>query len=116
VTEAPPFTFTGIDFAGPMYLKGSDEKLWICLFTCAVVRAVHLEVVTNLSAESFIRCFSRFVARRGLPSVLITDNAKTFKSARKILQSTIEDDIVKNYLLNHWNFNLERAAWWGGFF
>ena len=119
VKESPPFTFTGIDFAGPLYLRDSDEKLWICLFTCAVVRAVHLEVVTSLSAQSFIRCFSRFVSRRGLPSMLITDNAKTFKSAKQILKSTLDDPTVQGYLLNHqvqWNFNLERAPWWGGFF
>ena len=83
------FTYTGIDFAGPLYLTNSGEKLWICLFTCGVVRAVHLEVVTDLSAQSFVRCLSRFIARRGLPSVLITDNAKTFKSAGKILRITL---------------------------
>ena len=48
VTEAPPFTYTAIDFAGPMYVgreKGEGNKVWICLFTCCVTRATHLELV-----------------------------------------------------------------------
>ena len=83
------------------------------------MRAVHLEVVTDLSTQSFVCCLSRFIARRGLPSVLITDNAKTFKSARKILRITLSDPIVAEYLNNkqiQWDFNLELAPWWGGFF
>lgn len=46
--EDPPFTHTGVDFAGPLYVKGYDStgsrKVWICLYTCCVVRAVHLDV------------------------------------------------------------------------
>ena len=95
VSEAPPFTFMGIDFAGPLYLKNSEDKLWICLFTCVVMRAVHLEVVTALSAQVFIRCFSRFTFRRGLPTVLISDNAKTFKSAKNTLESILKDKSVQ---------------------
>lgn len=42
VQESPHFHSTGVDYAGPLYLKGG-EKVWICLFTCCVTRAVHLE-------------------------------------------------------------------------
>ena len=47
VQEEPPFTFSGVDFAGPLYVKSStpckaEDKVWICLFTCCVVRAVHV--------------------------------------------------------------------------
>ena len=119
VSEEPPFTFTSTDFSGPLYLKDSDSKHWICLFTCAVVRAVHLEVVIELSAISFIKCFSRFVSRRGLPKLLISDNANTFKSAKRIILETLNDPTVKEYLANQqvgWTFNLELAPWSGGFF
>ena len=119
VSEEPQFTFTIIDFSGPLYLKDSDSKHWICLFTCAVVRAVHLEVVTELSARSFITCFSRFVSRRGLPKLLISDNANTFKSGKRIILETLNDPTVKEYLANRnvgWTFNLELAPWSGGFF
>ena len=72
VQEAPTFAYTGVNFAGPLYVEGSNDsketKVWICLFTCCMVRAIHLEVVPDLTAQSFIRCFKRFTARRGFPT------------------------------------------------
>jgi len=54
VQEEPPFTFTGIDYAGPLYTRTSGaNKVWICLFTCCVTRAIHLELVTDMSTETF---------------------------------------------------------------
>lgn len=87
VQESPPFTITGVDFAGPLHIKGnsSTQKVWIALYTCCVVRAVHLDVVVDLSTQAFIRSFKRFSSRRGLPSVMISDNGKTFKGAAKKL-------------------------------
>ena len=51
VSEAPPFFFTGVDYAGPLFVKNGDisTKVWICLYTCCVVRAVHLDLVTDMS-------------------------------------------------------------------
>ena len=64
VDKAPPFTYTGVDFTGPLYLKGATTlpKVWIYLFTCCVTRAVHLDLVRDLSTSSFIRCLKKFVA------------------------------------------------------
>ena len=71
VNQAPPFMYTAVDFAGPLYLKNKEEsssnKVWICLFTCCVTRAIHLELVTDMTTTTFIRCLKRFSARRGLP-------------------------------------------------
>ena len=94
VDKAPPFTYTGVDFAGPLYLKGASTspKVWICLFTCCVTRAVHLDLVQDLSTSSFIRCLKKFVARRGLPTRIVSDNGKTFKSAAKVLRSIVSSD------------------------
>ena len=88
VSEGQAFSTTGVDYAGPLYVKSStgdksSTKVYIALFTCAVVRAVHLEVVEDLSSESFIRAFRRFVSRRGVPRRLISDNAKKFKDCSK---------------------------------
>ena len=62
VQEGPPFNVTGIDFTGAMYVKnegGSGErKVYVCLFTCASTRAVHLEVVNDLSEETFLQAFA----------------------------------------------------------
>ena len=118
VQEAPPFAVTGVDYAGPLYLKDSN-KVWICLFTCCVIRAVHLEVVPDMTAETFIRCFKRFIARRGIPHKIISDNGKTFKLANKIISAVLSHPQTEQYLSNirvDWVFNLERAPWWGGIF
>ena len=67
VQEAPPFSHTGVDYAGPLYVKqpGSQQaKVWIELYTCCVTRAVHLDLVPDKTANTFIRSFKRFSARR----------------------------------------------------
>ena len=68
VREAPPFTSSGVDFAGPLYTKfpgGSQSKVWVALYTCCITRAIHLDLVPDLSASTFIRSFKRFSSRRG---------------------------------------------------
>ena len=65
------FQYTGLDYFGPLYIKCGNhadrKKVWVCLFTCVVVRAIHLEIVTDLSAEDFLLALCRFIARRGKP-------------------------------------------------
>ncbi|XP_035205270.1 uncharacterized protein LOC118180260 [Stegodyphus dumicola] len=68
-----------IDFGGPPYAKDSDEKNYIVLFTSGVTRALHLEFVGSMTTETFLLAFRRFIARRGLCSQVLTDDAKTFK-------------------------------------
>ena len=106
VEEAPPFSFTGVDFAGPLYVKsdGAGKKVWICLYTCCVVRAVHLDLMPDLSTPAFLRSLKRFSARKGLPRKILSDNGKTFKAAAKAVRE------VK------WIFNVPKAPWWGGVF
>lgn len=123
VSEQPPFTFTGVDFAGPLYIRypGSKEtcKVWICLFTCCVIRAVHLDLVPNMTTTAFMRCFKRFVSRKGFPRRIISDNGRTFKCAAKELRALLKQREVQQYLACNqikWTFNVERAPWWGGVF
>ena len=117
VAEEPPFPHTAVDFASPLFLKVNkiceESKVWICLYTCCVVRAVHLDIVPNLSTEAFLRSVKRFAARRGLP---LSDNGKTFKSAATAIVTSQE---VQQQFLNlgvEWQFNVERAPWWGSVF
>ena len=123
VKAAPAFTFTGLDYAGPLYVKGAnknaEEKVWICLYTCCVTRAVHLDLVPNLISEAFVRSFRRFSARRGLPSKIVSDNGNTFQGASKKIAEVMKNPGVKQYLAEkrvQWIFNLEKAPWWGGLF
>ncbi|XP_065893454.1 uncharacterized protein [Dysidea avara] len=71
--------------------KESEEvvKLYVCLFTCASTRALHLEVVQDLSAPTFLQAFRRFCGRRGLPSTMMSDNAKTFKASAVEVQKSL---------------------------
>ena len=85
VRDAAAFEVIGIDYAGPLFLSGG-QKAYICLFTCAVYRAVHLELVTSLSTEEFLEAFRRFIARRGRPTVVYSDNGKNFVGTRNLLQ------------------------------
>lgn len=120
VTEAPPFTVTGVDFTGALYVKsqtGSETKAYICLFTCATSRAVHLELVPDLSEESFMQAFRRFCSRRSVPSKMISDNATTYLAAAKHIRRLFESSTVQNQLSKsgtEWQFIPKRAPWYGG--
>ena len=141
VRESSPFTAIGVDYAGPLVIKHHAHtpyhithtqnqrvqnahtthsgKAWVCLFTCCTSRAVHSELVTDLSPLSFIRCFKRFISRRGIPSHIISDNGSTFKAAAKELKKILDHPQVKHFMSDvhvKWSFNVERAPWWGGFF
>jgi len=74
VVEALPFENTGLDYFGPLYIKRYPDsnkpvynKVWVCLFTCVVVRAIHLELVENISANEFLLSLRRFMAHRSVP-------------------------------------------------
>ena len=54
-------------------------KSYIALFTCSVTRTVHLELTKDLTTTTFICSLRRFCARRGTPSIIVTDNAKLSK-------------------------------------
>lgn len=77
-------THTGVDFAGPLYVRDTvtfaARKVWICLYTCCVTRAVRLDITPNITTEAFIRCFKCFTSRRGFPVRMVPDNATTFKA------------------------------------
>ncbi|GFW56335.1 integrase catalytic domain-containing protein [Trichonephila clavipes] len=102
--------------------KDNDAKQYILLITCAVTRSIHLELVGSMTTDTFLPAFRRFVARRGLYSMVISDNARTFKRAELELQQmwkVLNHADVKNFYSAHsikWNCIVERAAWWGGLY
>ena len=115
-----PFTVTGVDYTGALYVRTSngESKVYICLFTCASSRAVHLEVVTDLSEESFLHAFRRFASRKSLPKVVVSDNASTFMSAAEDLKALFESGAIQENLARQgvdWKFIPCRAPWYGGY-
>ncbi|XP_070523064.1 uncharacterized protein [Cardiocondyla obscurior] len=96
VTIARPFTHTGVDYAGPILIKDSKRrnakliKAYIAVFICFTIRAVHLEVVSDLTSEAFVGALKRFVSRRGRPECIYSDNGTNFVGANRELRELRE--------------------------
>ena len=71
------FSIAGIDYAGPFLIKDGKLrnrtyiKAYVCIYVCFVSRAVHIELVTDLSTDAFLNSLKRFVARRGMCTTYI---------------------------------------------
>ena len=120
VSEAKPFQVSGVDLTGAIQVKdrGNHIKAYIVLFTCAVTRAIHLEIVYSLSAEDFLRSFIKFCSRRSLPQIIYSDNATYFVSVASTLKQISTTEIVVNHMRDNsvdWKFITPRASWHGGF-
>lgn len=91
VTPKHPFLVTGVDFAGPITTlvnRGRGRKTnksYVSLFVCFATKAMHIEVVSDLSSASFIAALRRFVGRRGCPQRIYSDNATNFVGAKNEL-------------------------------
>ena len=88
ITQVGDFTFVGIDYFDPFQVKQgrSTPKRWGCLFTRLITRAVHIEVAHSLSAKSFLLAFHGFMARRGKPAKVYSDNGTNFTAGEKELR------------------------------
>lgn len=112
VRDAAVFEVTGIDLGGPLYLIGGS-KAWFVVFTCAVYRAIHLELVTTLSTNGFIQALRRFIARRGRPEVIYVDNGKNFVGTENLLAKLNWEEIIATSVTRRikWMFNPPSAPW-----
>ncbi|KAL7743847.1 hypothetical protein ACLKA6_000252 [Drosophila palustris] len=82
LTPSRPFAHCGVDFCGPVnvYLRirgKAPSKSYIAIFVCFATKAVHIEVVSDLSTDAFLASLRRMIARRGLPVDIFCDNATT---------------------------------------
>lgn len=68
--------------------RNGSVKRFIVVFTCALVRAVHLVLFSDMTVNSYLLALRRFISRRGLPCVIYSDNALTFKAASRDLKLT----------------------------
>ena len=122
VTEAPPFSRIGVDFAGPLFCKESKGKaaeVYLVLYTCYVTHAVHFDLVNGLDAARYFNSFRRFASQRGTPDLVVSENAKTFKSTAKVLRQLYNNDHVANFMRSRrisWRFNFPRCSWTGALF
>ncbi|XP_066589323.1 uncharacterized protein [Prorops nasuta] len=92
VRTALPFETTGVDFCGPFYTKErkyrnkTQVKTYECVFVCMTINAIHLETVTDLSSDGFLAALRGFIARRGLPKHIHSDNRTNFVGANNKLK------------------------------
>jgi hypothetical protein len=89
VQPARPFINCGVDYAGPIVIKQSKGrgknsiKAYVALFICLATKAIHLELVTDCSTETFLGALKRFIARRGMVSSIYSDNGTNFVGANR---------------------------------
>jgi hypothetical protein len=80
ITESRPFTNVGTGYCGPFYVKErrhrnrSKIKVYVAIFICLATRAVHIELVSDLTTEAFIAALQRFISRRGHCATILSDN------------------------------------------
>ncbi|CAG4958844.1 unnamed protein product [Colias eurytheme] len=110
VTQNYPFQICGTDFGGPFLISSKIgrgnriSKCYLCIFVCFCTKAVHLEIVSDLSSNAFISCLRRFISRRGKPSQILCDNATNFVGANNELKKALQSSINSIY-----NFTAEEG-------
>ena len=89
----PPFTYTGIDYFGPLYVKRGrgTAKRYGCIFVCMTTRAIHLELAQSLETDAFIMVLRRFLNTRGDVKELRSDNGTNFVGAERELRASIKE-------------------------
>ena len=121
-TGGTAFEVIGTDYAGPILYQLTPNrkgKAYLIIFSCSLSRAIHLELVPNMEANMFLLSLKRFIARRGRPRVIYSDNGSQFVKAAAWLRQVRKDEQLQGFLESHeikWKFNLSRAPWWGGQF
>ncbi|CAG9134447.1 unnamed protein product [Plutella xylostella] len=121
VTPSRPFTYTGIDFTGHFDIKANKgrgvrtHKGYVAVFVCLSTKAVHLELVSDLSTPGFLAAYRRFCARRSTPRCMFSDRGSNFIGANRLLQKeykeilqTINEDLLSKISSEYhtqWKFN-----------
>ena len=130
ITPSSVFDKVGVDYAGPLLVKHgyvrkpTVVKTYICVFVCLAVKAVHLELVSDLTTEAFLSCLRRFVSRRGLPTLIWSDNGTNFVGADREIKELYhfleKDDTqqsISRFLTDQkieWKFNPPSSPHFGG--
>jgi hypothetical protein len=124
VQPSRPFLTTNIDYAGPISLRlgttcsKTITKGYVAIFVCFVTKAVHIEVVTSLTTEAFLAALRRFIARRGKPRTIYSDNGTNFQgAANQLHESSSEMARVQDFLANEgcdWKFIPPHGPYFGG--
>ena len=118
----PPFSSVGVDYFGPLNVKyrRGTAKRYGCVFSCMSTRAIHIEVSSDLSTDSFVQAVTRFVSRRGAPKEMYSDNGTNFRGAEAEVKEALRrwnQDRIRDKLRVQgieWHFNAPAASHTGG--
>ena len=117
-----PFQVVGVDFAGPIKIRVGQKregKAYVVVYSCSLSRALHLDLTKTMEMAEFLLSLKGFVARRGRPEKVYSDNGRTFVGAAAWMKKVRNDERLNDFLAHQgisWQFNLSRAPWWGGQF
>lgn len=130
ITPDSVFERVGLDYAGPFLLKyGSMRKptivkAYVCIFVSLTVKAVHLELASDLTTDTFIAALRRFIARRGKPRLIWSDHGTNFVGAVRAMQHFIDffqdqktQGVISEFCAMQnivWKFIPERTPHFGG--
>lgn len=127
ITPGAPFSSVGVDVFGPWEVVArrtrggaAHAKRWAVLYTCLTSRAIHIEVIEELSSSSFINATRRFIALRGPVTVFRSDRGTNFVGATDCMEISainVEDASVKKFLDSNkvsWLFNTPYSSHMGG--
>ena len=105
----PPFHSVGIDYFGPLMVEQGRSlvKRYGCVFTCLTMRAILIEISHSLSTDSFLNALRRFIARRGKPADIHSDNGSNFIGAERIWRESLQSLELDQRKLNDYCSQLE---------
>ena len=93
IAPAPPFTYCGVDYFSPFYIKEGRKELkrYDALFTCLSSRAVHIETANSMETDSFLNALRHSIARRGPVREIRSDQGTNITGAEKELQRALSE-------------------------
>lgn len=108
----PAFYSAGTDCFGPLLIKVGrrNGKKWGLLFKCLTTRAMHLEILTSIDSDAFLMALRRFIARRGQPAELYSDQGTNFRGGEAELREAynqlgpdLQQLLAKQQISFHYN-------------
>ena len=100
VNLVTPFKHTGVDYTGHLYVKLGDTvtKMFLLVFTCLNIRAIHLELLPSMNCKDFLFAFVKFCNIFTIPDTIYSDNASTFLQSMGVISNSYSDNDFNDYL------------------
>ena len=120
INSAPPLSAVGIDYTRQLFVKSNtaeESNAYMAIFACCITGAVHLELVTDRTAERFLLACHRFCAENSVPTTVGSDNATYFIAGESAIKTILEDHAIQQHFSKHQIKLIHlpgRSPAWGG--